>query len=86
MMCHVPIHQIQEKDIYHTHWRTHIPMLLNMIKKEFATENLNTRNASVVDQNVKKKNMLLIYLGNMAVQISSHNACYGKHRRNNVTS
>ena len=55
MMCHVPIHQIQEKDIYHTHWRTHIPMLLNMIKKEFATENLNTRNASVVDQNVKKK-------------------------------
>ena len=53
MRRHVEVHQILERDKYHTYWRLHFPMLLNTIEKGFVQKNISTKNTSVVGQIVK---------------------------------
>ena len=48
MIINVTFQKISEQEKYHTYWRLHIPMLLNMMKKGLAPQNSNTNNTSVV--------------------------------------
>ena len=55
MNNHVVSQQTWERDRYHTFWRLHRPMLLNMMsKKGVAMQYLDARNTSAISQIVKK--------------------------------
>ena len=47
MIGHVEVHQIPERDKYHTYWRLHLNMLMNTIKKGSAQKNISTKSTSV---------------------------------------
>ena len=44
-------------------------------KNEFASQNVDTRNKSVVGQNVKKNKKIMVYIGNLAKQRASPYSC-----------
>ena len=81
-MANVLIHNtyINEKicgSKYHTYWRLRLPMLLNMMENHgFAMQNSDTKNTSIVCQNLKNAKVLLIYIVNLGVQRASPYACY----------